>query len=422
VPKIDLSLPNPNEHSATVALARATPRWQLVAMLAALAMIGPFSIDTYMPSFRAIGASLYATPLEVQQTLSAYLLAFAFMLLFHGALSDAFGRRMVILWSLMAFFIGSIGCALSFDIKTLWLFRAVQGAAAGAGMVVGRAMVRDLFHGSEAQRVMSYITLVFGLAPALAPIIGGWLQVGFGWHSIFVFLALITVALLGFAYAKLPESLPTNQRTQFHPIVLLRGYRSVFSNRYFLLLGCAVGLNFAAFFLYIAAAPVFIMDLLGLSENQFAWLFVPGIIGIMSGAYISGRVAGRLTPEQSVRLGYMILGSAAALNLLYNLLFPLRLPWAVLFIGLYTVGMSIAMPSISLLVIDLFPRTRGMAASLQAFLSSLINAVVSGVLAPVLAHSQLGLAVGMAVLLTMGFISWFIYQSIPKTEALRAGT
>ncbi len=407
-----LTAPTPIDSSATLRLARATPRWQLVAILAGLAMLGPFAIDTYMPSFRAIGASLNATALQVQQTLSAYLLAFAFMLLFHGALSDAFGRRSIILWSLIAFLIGSIGCALSFNIETLWLFRAVQGGAAGAGMVVGRAMVRDLFHGHDAQRIMSYITLVFGLAPAIAPIIGGWLQVGLGWHSIFVFLSLITVALFWLTWSKLPESLPTSQRTQFHPIVLLRSYRSVFTNAHFLLLAGAVGFNFAAFFLYIAAAPVFIMDLLGLGEHQFAWLFIPGIVGIMSGAYISGRVAGRLTPERSIRLGYLILGAAAGLNLLYNLLLPLRLPWAVVFIGLYTVGMSIAMPSISILILDMFPRTRGMAASLQAFLSSMLNAGVSGLLAPALSHSRQALALGMMSLLTVGFICWSGYQSL----------
>jgi MFS transporter, DHA1 family, multidrug resistance protein len=411
-----LSANAPLDPSATLRLARATPRWQLVAILAALAMLGPFSIDTYMPSFRAIGADLHASALQVQQTLSAYLLAFAFMLLFHGALSDAFGRRSIILWSLVAYFIGSLGCALSFNIETLWLFRAVQGAAAGAGMVVGRAMVRDLFHGGDAQRMLSNITLVFGFAPALAPIIGGWLQVGFGWHAIFVFLALFTVALFWLTYIKLPESLASAQRTEFHPVVLLRGYRNVFSNRRFLLLACAVGFNFAAFFLYIAAAPVFIMDLLGLGEHQFAWLFIPGIAGIMAGAYISGRIAEKLTPEQSVRLGYLILASAAALNLLYTLFFPLRLPWAVLFIGLYTVGMSIAMPSISLLILDMFPRTRGMAASLQAFLSSLMNAAVAGLLAPALSHSRHALAVGMVVLLSAGFIAWSVYQGLPMAS------
>ncbi len=408
-----LTAPAPADSGATLRLARATPRWQLVGILAALAMIGPFSIDTYMPSFRAIGADLHASPIQVQQTLSAYLLAFAFMLLFHGALSDAFGRRSIILWSLVAFFIGSVGCALSFSIEMLWLFRGVQGAAAGAGMVVGRAIVRDLIHGSEAQRTMSHITLVFGLAPAIAPIIGGWLQIGFGWQAIFVFLAVITVALFWLTYAKLPESLPTNQRTEFHPLVLMRSYRSVFTSGRFLLLAFAVSFNFAAFFLYIAAAPAFIMDLLGLSEHQFAWLFIPGIAGIMTGAYVSGRIAGKLNPEQSVRLGYLVLGAAAGLNLMYNLLFPLALPWAVLFIGLYTIGMSIAMPSISLLVLDLFPRTRGMAASLQAFLSSMINATVSGVLAPALSHSRYALALGMVLLLAAGIVCWCAYQSLP---------
>ena len=152
------------------------PRWAMAVLLAVLGMLGPFSIDTYIPAFSAIAHSLNATPVQMQQTLSAYLFGFAFMNLFHGALSDSLGRRPVILGGLLLFTLASLGCALSESVGQLVFFRALQGLSTGAGVVVSRAVVRDMFPPSEAQRVMSQITIFFGIAPALAPVIGGLLS------------------------------------------------------------------------------------------------------------------------------------------------------------------------------------------------------------------------------------------------------
>ena len=171
------------------------PRWALSVLLACLAMVGPFSIDTYLPAFTGIAKSIGATPAQMQQTLSAYLFGFAVMNLFHGALADSFGRRPVVLVGMTVFALASLGCALSQSVGQLVLFRALQGMSAGAGMVVSRAVIRDMFPPHEAQRVMSQVTLFFGLAPAIAPIIGGQLFVWLGWPSIFVFIAAFGAGL-----------------------------------------------------------------------------------------------------------------------------------------------------------------------------------------------------------------------------------
>ena len=160
-----------------------------------MSALGPFSIDTYLPSFHDIAEKLGATPIQVQQTLSAYLAAFALMTLWHGALADRFGRRRVVLLALALFAIASGGCAFATRIEHLWFWRAMQGVTAGAGIVISRAIVRDLYDGPPAQRLMSQITMMFALAPAIAPVIGGWLQTLFGWRSIFAFLVLSTAAL-----------------------------------------------------------------------------------------------------------------------------------------------------------------------------------------------------------------------------------
>lgn len=378
-------------------------------MLASLATLGPFSIDAYLPAFAGIQASLGATPLQIQQTLSGYLFAFGLMFLFHGALSDSFGRKPVIMVALVVYTLASVGAALAASVSGLIGWRVVQGLSVGAGMVVGRAMIRDLFGPEDAQRLMSLVTLFFGLAPAIAPVIGGWLFVGFGWRSIFWFLALVGAALVLAGWRFLPETLVPSKRQSFHPVPLLKGYEEVGINIRFLLLSIAVGFNFNGFFLYIVSAPAFLGEHLGLGPEEYAWLFVPCIAGIMVGAQLSGRAAGRHTAPTTVRRAYGFIGFAALLNLAYSFLATPSVPWAVIPIAIYGIGFAMAMPSITLITLDLFPTRRGMAASLQGFVSGMVNVLVAGVVSPLLWHDTRLLAIGMAGMALLGFASWSAY-------------
>src|SRR5450631_364034 len=197
-------------------------------------MLGPFSIDVYLPAFHDIGRDLKVAPLAVQQTLSSFLFAYAFMMLWHGALSDALGRRPVVLVGLGVYAVATLGCAIAGNIETLWLFRALQGVCAGTGLVVGRAIIRDRFHGAEAQRLMSQITLVFGIAPAMAPVMGGVLLNTMGWRSIFWTMLVLVVALLIWSVRSLPETLPVHARQSLAPMQLWRNDSSVLRHREFL--------------------------------------------------------------------------------------------------------------------------------------------------------------------------------------------
>ncbi|MBI2297015.1 MAG: multidrug effflux MFS transporter [Betaproteobacteria bacterium] len=389
-------------------------------MLAGLAMIGPFSIDTYLPSFPAIGRELAVTPLELQQTLSVYLITFAVMTLFHGTLSDSFGRRPVILASLVVYTLASVGCAAAQNFAQLLLFRGVQGLCGGVGWVVGRAIIRDSFPGHKAQRLMSLVTMIFGLAPVVAPMIGGWLQGRFGWQSVFVFLALYGGLLLAVCHLRLPETHPPAARQPFALAPLARNYLTLASSVRLALLCLAVALNFSGFFLYIASAPAFIYGLLALGEDDFPVLFVPGIAGVMIGAYLSGRMAGRLSPQRTVAIGYAIMFCAATGNLGYNALFPPALPWSVLPVMAYSAGMSLAMPNLSLLALDLFPQLRGMVSSLQAFAHSSCTALTAGLISPLLSGTGLGLALGSTALVALGSVSWMTYRRIESRSALHA--
>jgi MFS transporter, DHA1 family, multidrug resistance protein len=391
-----------------------TPRWLLALLLAALAMLGPFAIDTYIPAFTGMSRDLNATMLEMQQTLSLYLVAYAVMCLFHGALSDSFGRKPIIMVGLIGFLIGSIGCALSQTVTQLVLFRIVQGISVGAGMIVGRAMIRDLFTETDAQKLMSMVTLWFGIAPAIAPVIGGYLYVHFDWHAIFWALAAFTFVLIVMTQFSIHETLPEEKRHPFRPRPLFAGYREVGANPAFLLYSLALGGNFNAFFLYIMSAPVYLPETLKLAPDQFAWLFVPSIGGIMIGAWISGRVAGKLSLARTVWLGYRVMALAALVNVIYVMVFPSALPWAVMPIFLFALGSAMAMPSISLIVLEMFPTRRGMASSLQSFVTGITNALTAGLLAPVVSHSPRWLAVAMVGLMLSGLVCWVMARKLSR--------
>ena len=381
-------------------------------MLGGLAMLGPFSIDTYLPSFPSIARDFAVTPLQVQQTLSAYLVTFALMMLFHGTVSDSFGRRPVILANLALFTAATIGCALARDFNQLLVLRALQGLSAGAGIVVGRAIIRDSFEGFAAQRLMSLVTMIFGIAPAIAPVIGGWLESRFGWHSVFVFLACYAAMMLAACWRYLPESHPPPARHPFAPAPLAANYLKLGRSPHLQLLCLTVAFNFSGGFLYVASAPALIYDLLRLNEHQFAVLFVPGIAGIMFGAYLSGRTAGKITPQRTIGIAFMIMFGAAAFNALYHAIAPPALPWTVLPFMVYGIGMALAMPSLTLIAFDLFPANRGMTSSLQGFVHSAGSAVASGVISPLLFGSALTLALGQAALVTLGFACWVWYRRL----------
>lgn len=378
------------------------PTLGLTILLAALATIGPFSIDTYLPAFPEIGAALHADSLQIQQTLSVYLLTFGLMTLWHGALSDSFGRRPVILVGVAIYGLASLGCTLATSIEMLWLMRGLQGLSAGAGMVISRAMVRDLYAGPAAQRLMSHIAIMFALAPAIAPMIGGWVLGLAGWRAPFAFLTAMATLLWLACWFRLPESLPADKRQSLAPAPLFRAYQRVLSHRKFLAAAVGIGCFFGGFFVYVLSAPVFIMEHLQLGPRDFHWLFVPAMAGMMAGSWLSGRVAGHWSARRTLGTAFVLMGCAAGANLLIStLLPPMRLP-GVLPIGLYTTGMALAMPSLTLRALDFFPEHRGMAASCQSFLQTLLSASIAAFIAPALWHSRLGLALGMAGLGGLG--------------------
>jgi len=383
-------------------------------------MISPFSIDTFFPSFHAIAADFGLSKWAVQQTLTVYMLPLAIMSLVQGPLSDAVGRRPVILAGLSVYTVASVGCTLAPNFSTLLVFRALQGISAGVGMIVGRAVIRDLFEGPQAQRLLSLVTMLFAFAPAVAPIIGGWLHVTLGWHGVFGFMALFGAVLGIGTYATLPETHPLEKRPRLHVGGLARTAWSVVQHREFLLLAMAMGANFAALMSFIGSAPAVVEDHWHLSETQFANLFIPVIGGLITSAYISGRMAGRFTYAQQSHLGFILALTGTGLMTLLHAIFtapPILVQQLIL--AIIAFGVQLAGPTLNLRMLDLFPLARGSAASVQSCVSIAMGALVFGFVSPILSGSMLTLAAGSFTAALVAFALWHLAQRNRRQEPVR---
>ena len=381
----------------------ASSAFTLSLVLAGLAALAPFAIDTYLPAFPGLELALLASPLELQQSLTFYLLPYALMTLWHGAISDSIGRITTIKWGLGVFVVASIGCAFASNIETLWFFRVLQGLSGGAGNVVARAMVRDLFEGPQAQRVMATVQMLFGIAPAVAPIIGG-LLLGIHWQAIFVFLALYAAISLWAAVRYLPETMPKEKRMPLSAKKVLSSYRLIFSDKEFNLVVLASAANFAAFFIYVLASPVFLVKHLGLTDQQFGYMFIPTVCGMVLGSYLAKRTAGVYTSQQVLKVAYAWMGAMVLLNLVVCLNLPVSPFYNILPVALFNVGMALAMPILSLAALDRHAKIRGTAASGQAFVQMLLSTVSAGLIVPLVWAEPFGLAMAMAAYLLFGYL------------------
>lgn len=390
--------------------------WRLAILLGALSMFGPFAIDTVFPAFPVIAADFSASPLAVQQTITAYLVPYALMSLVHGPLSDVFGRKPVILAGAALFMLASIGCAMAHSLDTLLFWRAVQGMTAGAGQIVGRAIIRDCVHGDDAQRLMAMTSMIFTAAPAFAPIAGGWMLAVGEWHLIFWALAGFALLIIASTATLLPETHPHEARQRFRWRALLHDNLALLRNRQLVRLGLAGGFNFASLFVYVASAPVFVLEHLRLNAQQFGWFFVPMIAGMSIGAIISSRMAGRLHADQAVRIGFMLSFAAAGVNIATSWLFEWGAPWAVLPITLNALGIAIVFPVLMLAILDMYPRQRGAASSMQQVTGLTVNTLVAGALSPAVSHHRGVLAITSGLLTLIGWALWRAYRLRVVTE------
>ena len=369
-------------------------------------MIGPFSIDTYLPSFPDIAADFGIGLGAMAQTLSIYLIAFAASTLVWGPLADAFGRRRVSLAAILLYVAASVGCALTENLGQMLLFRFMQGVAASGGIVIARAVVRDVYDGAQARRAMAQVVMMFALAPAAAPIIGGWLHEAFGWRAVFHFLALYGLATMALMLWRLPETHAPELRQSIRPRAVLGNYLATLRHGRFLALVLTFCCFFGGLFLYILGSPAIIYDHLGLGPTSFAEQFVPMVVGIMSGAWLAGRLSAHVAPGRLINAALVFAGLVALLNLAMTRWLAPN-PFTVVGpVVLYAFAVSLSMPSLTVMALDCFPRNRGVASAVQAFAQMNLNALIAAVAVPLVAPSLLAFALVQGLLLLLAAVMW----------------
>jgi DHA1 family bicyclomycin/chloramphenicol resistance-like MFS transporter len=394
----------------------------LAVLIGGLSMVSPFSIDTFFPAFHTMEKALHVSAWQLQQVITAYMVPFAFASLVHGPLSDAVGRRPVMIWGMVLYTVGSVACTFAPNYELLIASRVLQGATAGVGVVIGRAIIRDLYEGAAAQRLMNLTTMIFGLAPAVAPIIGGWVHVAFGWRAVFAVMVVCGVIFSTASWWRLPETHPQQARIPFSVRNLVATSATVLRHPEFLMLALAAAINFSSLACFIGSAPAIIEMHWGMSETSYAALFLPVITGIMSGAVISRRIAGHMDLTRQVHMGLTITFFASLTRVILHLALdevPIPLQQALLFAA--ALGAQFAFPVLTLRMLDLFPAARGTASSAQSFVALMMTAFTLGILSPkVLPHLE-WIAWTSLTLTSTASVCWFFARRWQRPLATAAG-
>lgn len=371
----------------------------MIVLLGALAALGPFSIDTYLPAFPAIARDLGVSVGRIDFSLATYFLGICLGQLAYGPLMDRFGRRTPLLWGLGLYAIASLLCAAAPTDMALSALRLLQALGGCAGMVAGRALVRDLFP-TEAAQVFSSLMLVMGIAPVVAPGIGGWIAAVLGWRAIFLFLAMVAVVLIAVLARGLPDTHLRHTEQSFRPRDLARGWLAVLGEREFLLWGIGGSIASGGLFAYLTGSPAAYMEGMGLSSATFSWVFAVNAAGLIGASQLNRWLLRELSSERIVRLALVgqflsavALVACAALGFRFAA-FPL--------VWLFLFGHGLTFPNVSALAMAPFARTAGSASALMGSLQMASGAVLAGLVGLLPVAPILAMAVGMLVAVAGG--------------------
>jgi len=389
----------------------------LTALLAGLSAFGPLTTDMYLPSLPDIARQLGASTPQVQLTISSYLIGFAVGQIIYGPISDRHGRKPVLLGAIALYCAASLACALSTSIEMLIAARFAQALGGSGGIVLARAMVRDLYSGSRAGRELSVIGAVMALAPVLAPVVGGALQTALGWRSVFFTLVAAGLTGAGIVWLLLPETLARRAAEPVSPASIAKSYAIVARNRaYLAYLGLATA-SYAGLFAWISGASFVLQDLYGLSAFTFGFAFAFGSIGYMSGSTLSARLTHRFGLDGILGLGGLAnavggLAMVAAVALGLTSAASLVLP-----VAIYLAGLGMVLPQSIAGAMTPFPERAGAASSLLGFVQQSVAALFGAMVGILLGKSAWPLAAGVAVAGCVTLLLWVLTRSVRATIA-----
>jgi DHA1 family bicyclomycin/chloramphenicol resistance-like MFS transporter len=353
----------------------------LLGLIIALVAIGPLSTDLYLPSLPAIGRDLGADVAATQLTLSMYMVAFALAQLVYGPLSDRFGRRPVVIGGMAIYAVASVACAFAASIEQLIAARALQATGACAGVVLGRAIVRDVYGREGAARMLALVGSVMAFAPAFGPVLGGIVEVNFGWRWNFSLLVAFSVVLLALLAGRLVETNRLRDESALDPVRMLRNYATLLADRRYLGYALCVAFGYGGLFAFISGSSFVLIDDLGLSPDVYSWYFVMCVVGFFTGAQVATHFTMRLGIDRMLVLGASInvAGGAGMLAVaLSGLATPdaLGAAFLVLPMAVFVLGMGINMPNAQGGALGPYPHMAGSASALMGFIQMSCAALV----------------------------------------------
>jgi len=393
---------------------------RLLALLAALAALGPLSVDMYLPAMPGMMRAFDTDIAHMHLTASAYLWGFAFFHLACGPLADRFGRRPVLLGGTLLFLAASLGCAQSGDVLELAAYRFVQGIGACVGPTLARTIARDVYGPTRAARALSLIAMLMALAPAVAPGLGGIMLRFVPWPSVFLFLAGYAVAIFLLVRRYLPETLP--QRQSLHPLAIARNYAELIVHPFFLAVSICGALVYAGLLAYLTSSGFVFMDMLGVPLHWFGLIFLTSVIGYMAGSALSARLASHHRSEQVMLAGCATAVASSAGLLGGHLLLPASVLALVLPMTFYALSLGLVMPHTMAIALRPFAHIAGTASSLMGFVQMGLAALVTAVVGELLADTPRPLVLGMlAVTAAALVLALWVQGRDEPAEALPAG-
>ena len=399
-------------------LDKGFPTW--LVLLGVLTAVAPLSIDMYLPSFPQIEQTLSGQPGSVEFTLASFFIGLTFGLLFYGPLSDRFGRKPPLYFGFALYTIASLGCALSDSIGMLTLCRFLQGMGGCAGIIIPSAIVRDRTSARDSAKAFSLLMLVMGLAPILAPLLGGWLLTLWGWRAIFMVLAAFGALCLVAITFGLSESHSTKHEPPLRLIGVLRNYGLLFRNRAFLGYALGGGLSMSGMFAYIAGSPFVLIDLYGIPPQHYGWFFGANAFGLIASSQLNAWFLKKYPATTLLRRALWvppIVGLSLAALALSGLI---SLPWFVFGFFCFVSSIGWITPNATASALATHGQMAGTAAALSSALQFSF-ATLAGALVGTF-HNGTGqpLAVVMAL---CGCGAWLCHRVlVPHHEAKPSGT
>ncbi len=366
-----------------------------IFILGLLSAIGPFSIDMYLPGFESIANSLNTSVAHIQLSLTSFFIGIASGQLIYGPLLDRFGRKKPLIVGLVIYIGASIGCALTNLADNLILFRFIQALGSCAGMVASRAMVRDFFGPAESAKIFSLLMLVIGVSPILAPSVGSFVIAHWGWHAIFLVLAVITALILAVVCLSLPESQPPNPEISLLPEPIITSYWEVFTTRQFFTYAFAGGLASSGLYAYLAGSPYVMLTLFGVTEKQYGFIFALIASALIVASQLNRRVLNRHSSEKVARIALMVQSAAGIILTICCVMGTINLFVMVAIIFVFLGAQGFVFPNTSALALSPFNRLAGSASALLGSLQMACGALSSALVS----YFHNGTAIPMAVVM-----------------------